>query len=92
MSIENADTSGESTRHNQFENELVTVLRELGEDVEPWKLRPPESADEPAKLLLGARIGLVRGRLEGVDYEIHDLKLPVEDDGWVAAWEIHPES
>jgi hypothetical protein len=92
MSIENADTSEEGTRHKRFESELVAILRELGEDVEPWKLRPPESADEPAKLLVGARIELIRGRLEGVGYEIHDLKLPVEDDGWIAAWEIHPES
>jgi hypothetical protein len=88
MSIGNADTSEGGTRHEQFESELVAILRELGEDVEPWKLRPPESSDEPAKLLVGARIGLVRGRLEGVGYEVHDLKLPVEDDGWVAAWQV----
>jgi hypothetical protein len=88
MSIENAGTSDGSTCHDQFESELVAVLRGLGEDVEPWKLRPPESAGDSAKLLVGARIGLVRGRLVGVGYEIHDLGLPVEDDGWIAAWQV----
>jgi anti-sigma factor ChrR (cupin superfamily) len=96
MSIESANAT-ESTddgdiTDGQFESELVAVLRGLGEDVEPWKLRPPESSGEPAKLLVGARIGLVRGQLEGVGYEIHELGLPVEDDGWIAVLKISPES
>jgi hypothetical protein len=92
MSIESTNatesTDDGDTTDGQFESELVAVLRGLGEDVEPWKLRPPESSSEPAKLLVGARVGLVRGRLEGVGYEIHDLELPVEDDGWIAAWQV----
>jgi hypothetical protein len=95
MSIESANatesTDDGDTTDGQFESELVAVFRGLGEDVEPWKLHPPESSGGPAKLLVGARIDLVRGRLEGVGYGIHELGLPVEDDGWIAAWEISLE-
>lgn len=73
---------------DRFAAELVAVLRGLGEEIEPWKLRPPESPNNPAKLLVGARPGIVRGRLEGAGYEVRDLELPVERDGWVGAWEV----
>ena len=72
----------------RFEGELVALLRGFGESAEPWKLRPPESDGDSAKLLVGARPGLVRGRLEGAGYAVVDLGLPVERDGWVGAWEI----
>jgi hypothetical protein len=44
MSVESADTD------DRFEDELVAILRGLGEDIEPWKLRPPESSDNYWKL------------------------------------------
>lgn len=88
MSVENADTPDEGPTDDRFERELVSLLRGLDEDVEPWKLRPPETTNGPAKLLVGAREGVVRGRLEGTGYEVHDLGFPVEDDGWIAAWEV----
>ena len=56
--------------------------------IEPWKLRPSESVGNPVKLLVGAREGLVRGRLDGAGYEISVLGFPVEGDGWIAAWEV----
>ncbi|EMA55712.1 hypothetical protein [Halococcus salifodinae] len=68
--------------------DLVTILREMDESAEPWKLRPPEQPDDPAKLLIGAQPELVRGHLEDAGYLIRDLTLPVERDGWVAAWEV----
>lgn len=83
-----ASDSPETESDEQFKEELVTVLRGLGEDIEPWKLRPPESSSAPVKLLIGAREGVVRGRLEGAGYEVHDLGFPVENDGWIAAWEV----
>jgi hypothetical protein len=86
MSVEDADTA--DITDNRSEVELVAVLRGLGEDIEPWKLRPPETPTDPTKLLVGARPGLVRGRLEGAGYEVCDLELPVERDGWVGAWEV----
>jgi hypothetical protein len=92
MSVENAETAetgdDDDTTDDRFETELVAVLRELGESAEPWKLRPPETSNGSAKLLIGAREGLVRGRLEGAGYDIRDLELPVERDGWIAAWEV----
>jgi hypothetical protein len=92
MSAENAETTetgnDDDTTDDRFESELVAILGGLDESAEPWKLRPPESADDPAKLLVGARPGLVRGRLEGAGYEVRDLELPVERDGWVGAWEV----
>lgn len=80
MSVETTD--------ERFEGELVAVLRGLGEEIEPWKLRPPESPSGSAKLLIGARPGIVRGRLEGAGYEVRDLELPVERDSWIGAWEV----
>lgn len=68
--------------------ELVAILRELDESAEPWKLRPPEQPDDPAKLLIGAQPKLVRNHLERAGYSIHDLNLPVEHNGWLVAWEI----
>jgi hypothetical protein len=76
MSIESADAADDSPTADQFKAELVAVLRGLGEDIEPWKLRPPESPSGPAKLLVGAR------------YTVRDLELPVEREGWVGAWEV----
>lgn len=87
MSVESTDPN-DSPTDDRFEAELVSVLRDLGEDIEPWKLRPTESSNDPAKLLIGARPGIVRGRLEGAGYEVTDLELPVERDGWVGAWEV----
>jgi hypothetical protein len=87
MSVESVDTD-DSPTDDRFKAELVAVLRGLDEDIEPWKLRPPESSGGPAKLLVGARPGIVRGRLEGAGYEVRDLGFPVEDDGWVGAWEV----
>jgi hypothetical protein len=92
MAVENAETAetgdDDDTTDDRFETELVAVLRGLDESAEPWKLRPPESSNDPAKLLIGAREGLVCGHLEGTGYDIRDLELPVERDGWIAAWEV----
>ncbi|EMA47759.1 hypothetical protein [Halococcus salifodinae] len=68
--------------------DLVTILREMDESAEPWKLRPPEKSDDPAKLLIGAQPELVRDHLEDAGYSVRDLDLPVESDGWVAAWVV----
>jgi hypothetical protein len=86
MSIETTDVvdiAGE-----QPEDELVAVLCDLDECAEPWKLRPLENGDDPAKLLVGARPDFVRDRLEDAGYEVHDLELPVSARGWLAAWEV----
>lgn len=88
MSVESADTADDGPTDNRFESELVAVLRGLGEDAEPWKLRPPETSTGPAKLLVGAREGVVRGRLEGGGYELSEVEYPLERDGWIAAWEV----
>jgi hypothetical protein len=86
MSVDFVDTADATVE--RCEAELVAVLRGLDESAQPWKLRPLESADGVAKLLVGARPGLVRGRLEGAGYEVRDLELPVERDGWIGAWEV----
>jgi hypothetical protein len=83
-----ADTTDPADTAERFEADLVAVLFRLDESAEPWKLRPPEDAGDSAKLLVGARPGLVRGRLEGAGYEVRDLELPVERDGWIGAWEV----
>jgi hypothetical protein len=89
MSVDSVDTvDAADATAERFEDELVAVLRGLDESAQPWKLRPPENADGVAKLLVGARPGLVRGRLEGTGYEVRDLELPVERDGWIGVWEI----
>jgi hypothetical protein len=88
MSVEDADTADNNPTDDQFERVLISLLRGFGEDVEPWKVRPPENTNGPAKLLVGAREGVVRGRLEGAGYEVTDLGFPVENDGWIAAWEV----
>ena len=67
---------------------LVTILREMDESAKPWKLRPPEKSDDPARVLIGAQPELVRDHLEDAGYSIRDLDLPVESDGWVAAWAV----
>lgn len=67
-----------------FVNELVQLL--CGLDAEPWSLRPTD--DDTAKLLVGANPGRVRGRLDGAGYAVRDLGLPVEQDGWMGAWEV----
>jgi hypothetical protein len=82
-SVDAADTDSERARA-----ELVAVLCGLDESAEPWKLRPAESADALAKLLVGAQPPLVRSRLESAGYTVRDLGLPVERNGWLAAWEI----
>lgn len=68
--------------------DLATILREMDESTEPWKLRPPEQPDDSARLLVGAQPELVRDHLEDAGYSICDLNLPVERDGWVVAWKI----
>jgi hypothetical protein len=92
MSVENAETAetgdNDVTTDDRFETELVAILRGLDETAKPWKLRPPEISSDPAKLRVGARKWLVCGHLEGAGYEIRDLELPVERDGWIAAWEV----
>lgn len=70
MSVENVDTADDTPTDGRFERELVALLRELDEDVEPWKLRPSETSTSPTKLLVGARPGLIRSRLEGAGYEV----------------------
>lgn len=82
-STDAADTSGE-----QPEDELVAVLCGLAESAEPWKLRPSENVDDPAKLLVGARPDYVREQLEAAGYEVRYLDLPVSARGWLAAWEV----
>jgi hypothetical protein len=52
------------------------------------ELRPPENADDPVKLLVGARPDFVRDRLEDAGYEVRDLGLPVNARGWLTAWEV----
>jgi hypothetical protein len=86
MSVDTVDAADATAE--RFEDELIAVLRELDESAQPWKLRPPESADGVAKLLVGARPGLVGSRLEGAGYEVRDLELPVEHDGWIGVWEV----
>lgn len=88
MSVENDGTTADDSPDDRFVEQLVMVLRGLDESAEPWKLRPPENPSGSARLLVGARPGLVRGRLERAGYEIRDLGLPIEDDGWVGAWEV----
>ncbi len=68
--------------------ELATILCEMDESVEPWKLRPAEQSDDSARLLVGAQPDHVRDHLEDAGYSIHDLELPVSARGWLAAWEI----
>lgn len=68
--------------------ELATILREMDESAEPWKLRPPEQSDDSARLLVGAQPDDIRDHLEDAGYSVRDLDLPVERDGWVAAWKI----
>lgn len=92
MSVENADTAeagdeGDTT-DARFERELLALLRRLGETIEPWQLYPPETTADPAKLLVGAQEGVVRGRLEGAGYEVSEFEYPLERDGWIAAWEV----
>lgn len=89
MSVETTDTTDTvDTAGEQSENELVAVLCGLDKSAEPWKLRPPENGDDPAKLLVGARADFVRDRLEDAGYEVRDLKLPVSARGWLVAWEV----
>lgn len=64
-----ADTENDGLNNDRFERELVSLLCDLGEGAEPWKIRPPEN-NAPAKFRVGAREGLVRGRLEGAGYEV----------------------
>lgn len=85
MSVDSADAADTA---DHFRDELIAVLCGVGEDIESWKLRPPESADSAAKLLVGARPGLVCGRLEGAGYTVCTLGLPVERDGWLEVWEV----
>jgi hypothetical protein len=86
MSVDSADAA--DTDSERAGAELVAALCDLNESAEPWKLQPPENGDDPAKLLVGAQPDFVRNRLEDVGYEVRDLGLPVERDGWLAAWEI----
>jgi hypothetical protein len=86
MSADTTDAA--DTDAERFSTELVAVLSDLGDDAVPWKLRPPESADDPAKLIVGAQPSLVRGRLEDTGYEVRELGLPVERNGWLVAWEV----
>ncbi|EMA48683.1 hypothetical protein [Halococcus thailandensis] len=89
MSVETTDTTDTAdSAGEQAEDELVAILCGLDESAEPWKLRPPENGDDPAKLLVGARPDFVRDRLEDAGYEMRDLELPVSARGWLAAWEI----
>lgn len=88
MFVESDDTTDDDSPDDRFVEQLIMILRGLDESAEPWKLRPPENSSDPAKLLVGARPGLMRGRLERAGYEIRDLGLPIEDDGWVGAWEV----
>lgn len=88
MSVENDGATAGDSSDDRFVEHLIMILRGLDESAQPWKLRPPENSSDPPKLLVGARPGLVRGRLEGAGYEVRDLGLPVEDDGWVGAWEV----
>ena len=89
MSVETANTTDTvDTTGEQPEDELVAVLYGLDESAEPWKLRPPENGDDPAKLLVGARPDFVRDRLEDAGYEVRDLGLPVNARGWLTAWEV----
>ena len=74
----------------QLDTDLVRTLREMDESAKPWKLRPPDQPDDPARLLVGAQPDHVRDQLEDAGYSIHDLELPVSARGWLAAWEISP--
>jgi hypothetical protein len=89
MSVETTDTTDtvDSTGERP-EDELVAVLCGLDESAEPWKLRPLENGDDPAKLLVGARPNFVHDRLEDAGFEVRDLELPVNARGWLTAWEI----
>lgn len=86
MSVDSADAA--DTASAESEDELVAVLCDLDESAEPWKLRPSESADDPAKLLVGSQPDSVREHLENAGYEVCDLELPVGARSWLAAWEV----
>ena len=60
------------------------LARQLPDDV-AWLVR--ESDDSTVRLLVGERIGLIRGTLNSRGYTVREADVPVRD-GWAALLEV----
>ena len=60
-------------------HELIRI-----DGIEPWKIRPK---DGTATVLIGAKPGRAKGRLDSAGYSVRESDLPVRD-GFAAVLEV----